>query len=160
MLIYLSLTMAFFLCVVIFVLYKMLIMIYQEKEKDAAKIEKFYKFYLILVHWVELKQNNVDISGYFAKNHYKTVAVYGMKELGHLLIGELKNANIHVAYVIDQQADKIDTNLSIYKPLGKLPPVDVIIVTAPSYFDDIYIDLKKHNNYDVVSIEDLLWSVG
>ena len=96
---------------------------------------------------------------YFTKHNYKTVAIYGMKELGERLVDELRDSDIKVCYAIDKNADQIYSDVDIVTPDDNLEPVDVIVVTAIFYFDEIYDMLSEKVDYPIVSLEDLLYEI-
>ena len=75
---------------------------------------KMYKYYVTLNNWLEKKQNNINLSSYFQNMGYKSVAIYGMKEVGERLYNELKDTETEVKYVIDQNADSIYADVDIY----------------------------------------------
>lgn len=121
--------------------------------------KKFLEFYNILNEWLIIKQTGRSFVEYFEKNQYKTVAIYGMKELGQRLYDELKDSNIKVAYAIDQKADKIYAEVDIVTPDDDLPKVDVIVVTAIHYFDEIEENLSGKVDYPVISLEDIVYEL-
>ena len=81
-----------------------------------------------------------------------------MGDLGKRLFRELADDGVLVSYTIDRNIGVDDKYKMIVLP-ERLPEVDVVIVTAVSSFDDIYLDLKGRFNGEIVSIEDVLWSI-
>lgn len=128
------------------------------KELDDRNI-KFQDFYDVLVQWIKVKQNNKKIENYFKKNNYRTVAIYGMNEIGFLLANELNGTEVIVKYGIDRNAKNIDSQISIVTPQDELGSVDVIVVTAFHYYNSIEPELRDKTSYDVVSLEDVLYEV-
>ena len=96
---------------------------------------------------------------YFKKNEYKTVAVYGMKELGERLCDELKGTDITVSYAIDKNADQLYADIDIVTPDDELAPVDVIVVTAITFFDEIEEMMSEKVDCPVISLEDIPYEV-
>ena len=90
------------------------------------------------------------------KNSYKSVAIYGMKEFGVHLYEMLKDSDIKVEYVIDKNPGIVSEDIKCYKPSDELPKVDVIVVTASYYFNEIRKQLQ-HTGYRIVSIEDVIY---
>ena len=117
------------------------------------------KFYNTLNQWLKLRQEGRSLVEYFEKNEYKTVAIYGMKELGERLYDELSGSNIEVLYAIDKRADRIYANVDIVTPEEELLEVDVIVVTAIHYFDDIEEVLASKVDYPIISIEDVVYGM-
>ena len=123
--------------------------------EDSQK--KFLEFYYILVQWLRVHSEGRTLADYFKKNDYKTVAIYGMKELGEALLDELTKNGVEVEYGIDRDADNLYVGVDTYKPDEELKEVDVVVVTAVHYYDAIEADLKKKMNSKIISLEDLVW---
>lgn len=80
-----------------------------------------------------------------------------MRELGERLEAELNGSDIHVRYVIDQNADNINTKLPKYTVSDDLPEVDAIVVTAVYYYQEIEETLSRKVDYQVISLEDVVY---
>ena len=128
-------------------------------EEEIDKANKYIECYDILIHWLGLMQEQKKLTEYFKRNEYRTVAIYGMKEIGMLLLSELRREGIEVSYAVDRNADEISADITILKPSYAMPEVDVIIVTALHYFDKIYLEIRELTNAEIVSAEDILWAV-
>lgn len=121
--------------------------------------QKILSYYFIYNQWLSVHQQGKSLVEYFEKNGYKTVAIYGMKELGERLYDELKNSDITVKYIIDKKADTIYADVDVVSPDDDLEPVDVIVVTACYFFDTIDRNLGAIVDYPVVSLEDIVYEV-
>lgn len=130
-------------------------------EKEIDKVHKFIEFYDVLVQWIQLKQVDKRFVRYLEENNYHTVAIYGMKELGQMLLTELQQDDANIVCVIDKNAQEIDGEyeIPIISDFNILPEVDVIIVTPVHYFNNIYKELRLYTEAEIVSIDDLLWSI-
>lgn len=117
------------------------------------------EFYNILVKWIKNKQQGKKITDYFKVHDYKTIAIYGMKELGERLVDELKESDVTIKYVIDKNPDKLRTKLHVLRPDDKLEEVDAIIVTAIHYFDEIENELSIKTNCHIISLEDVIYEI-
>ena len=109
--------------------------------------------------WLEKKQNGRRIEEYFQKNHFYVIAIYGMSYLGQRLNDELKNSSVTVKYVIDKNAKDTATDVRIITPQDIMEPVDVIIVSATYYFDEIKKLLNGKIKCKIVSLEDVISSI-
>lgn len=121
------------------------------------KVNKFKSYYNILNEWLTFKQNGKSLENYFLENGYKTVAIYGMGELGNRLYDELKNTNIEVKYAVDKNAESAYSELEVLKLEDELPETDVMIVTATFAFDDIVKDIGDRVTCPIVSLEDVVY---
>lgn len=133
----------------------------EEKRLDKMEdnLKKFEDFYRLLNTWVEMKQEGKNLAEYFEYNNINTIAIYGMKELGERLVKELENSKIEIKYIIDQNADQIETNFKKVKPDDELEPVDAIVVTAIYFYQDIEEKLSKKVNYEIISLEDAVYGM-
>lgn len=151
----------FALCFVIILEYKMIKFYKLCNEKEIDKVQKFIEFYDILVKWIQHKQKGKTFVSYIENNDFDSVAIYGMKEMGLLLFSELQNNDINVVCAIDKNAELLDCEIEIpvISNLENIPNVDVIIVTPIHYFDSIHKELRGFTKAEIVSIEDLIWSI-
>lgn len=128
----------------------------QKMTEVHAKVHELYKAF---DQWLQIRQQGKTLVEYFVRNEYKTVAIYGMKELGKRLCDELKDSGITVSYAIDKNADGIYADMDVVTPDEELASVDVIVVTAITYFDEIEEQLSEKMDCPIVSLEDILYEV-
>ncbi|MCI9464168.1 MAG: hypothetical protein HFI48_09850 [Lachnospiraceae bacterium] len=130
-----------------------------EKDGKDSLFNKVLSYYFIYDQWLSLHQRGKTLVEYFEEKGYKTVAIYGLKELGERLYDELKDSGITVKYIIDKNADDLYADVGVVTPDDNLEPVDVIVVTACYYFDQINKMLNERVEYPVVSLEDILYKI-
>ena len=128
------------------------------KEKEEL-FQKILSYYFLYDQWLSVHQQGKSLVDYFEKNGYKTVAIYGLKELGERLYDELKDSDITIKYIIDKNADALYADVDVVTPDDELEQVDIIVVTACYYFDQIDRILTENVDYPVVSLEDILYEV-
>ena len=116
----------------------------------VTEIRKTRYYLRIMAAWVDMLQHKTNLTDYLRDNGYEKIAIYGMRDLGERLYHELKLGGIEPVCVIDR-GDVPYGELPIYKPQDELPELDLIIVTAEYYLEDIRKDLSKHN-VEVVGI--------
>lgn len=131
----------------------------KKREIDADKHKKIISYYQLFNQWLMIRQEGKTLAEYFERNHYKTVAIYGMKEFGERLFDELKDSDITVKYIIDKNVDAVCADVDVITPDDEMSPVDVIVVTATYYFDDIEEVMCEKVDYPIVSLEDILYEV-
>ncbi|QHQ60687.1 hypothetical protein Ana3638_07795 [Anaerocolumna sedimenticola] len=127
-----------------------------EKEK---KVDKFKSYYNMLNQWLILKQENKSFEKYFIDNEFKTIAIYGMGEMGNRLYDELKNSNVEVKYAIDKNAESTYSELNVVNLDDDLEEVDVIVVSAIFAFDEIEEQLKDTFDCPIVSLDDVVFEL-
>jgi len=129
-------------------------------QNEKAGKEKFKNYYYLANHWLDLKQNNISIAGYFEDNNINTIAIYGMGEMGKRLIKELKDSNIDVKYVVDKNENLvIDDDIKIVAKESIFQQVDALIVTATFAFNEIKKELEEKVSFPVISLEDVIYGV-
>ncbi|MCM1087827.1 MAG: hypothetical protein NC419_06695 [Muribaculaceae bacterium] len=130
------------------------------KIQDRQQLsDKHFALFLMMNQWVKVKQEGKNLASYFEKNSYKKIAVYGMSYAGETLIDELKGSGIEVAYGIDKKADTIYSDVDIVSMEDALEEVDVVVVTAITFFDEIEEKLSKKVDCPIISLEDVLYEV-
>lgn len=127
--------------------------------KKDEKINKFKAYYNVLNQWLIVKQNGKNLYQYFEKNSYKTVAIYGMGELGNRLYDELKDTDIEVKYVVDQNADTTYSEVEVLGKEDALEEVDVMVVTAIFAYDKIERDMRKKISAPIISLNDVVYDL-
>lgn len=123
-------------------------------QNDIGK--KVRAYYALLNKWLMLRQQGRTLENYFISKDIHTIAIYGYKELGQRLYDELKNSNVKVKYIIDKNADMLNTEIDIYEPDEELPFVDAIVVTATYYFDEIEDELSDKVDCPIISLQDVI----
>ncbi len=127
---------------------------------SSKQAKKFEDYYNILVPWLELKQQGDGLADYFLKHGYKTIAIYGMGNLGNCLYEELKESEIEMKYAVDKNLSYAwSEELEIIEFGNTLPTADVIVVTPVFAFDGIKKELQKYFAGDIVSLKDVIISV-
>ena len=105
-----------------------------KKIKKADNVKKRYMLYYdVLNQWLKNKNDNYKIVDYFKNNNYKSIAIYGMGEMGNRLFEEIKESDIKVEYFIDNNTDYLyqeweDIPVIGVNEISEKEAVDVIIV--------------------------------
>lgn len=125
--------------------------------EKVQKLDKFKGYYSMLNVWLALKQEGKSLEKYFIDNGYKTIAIYGMGEMGNRLYDELKNTSIEVKYAVDKEASSVYSELNVIEKEDKMEKVDAMIVTATFAFDEIEEELNKLVEFPIISLEDVIY---
>ena len=133
----------------------------KQYEKHYAFVEKntskYTELYNVLYQWLRVYQEGKNLSRYFKNHNYRKAVVYGMSEVGYLVVDELEKNGIDVPYCIDKNADNFFAKMKIYRPEDDLPETDVVIVAAVQYYNDIKACLEKKMCCPIVSLADIVW---
>ena len=122
--------------------------------------DRYREYFLLLNHWLMLKQNNICISEYFIKKGYSSIAVYGMSLIGIRLCDELKNTEVHIERTIDRAANTIYHPLGVYSPDQGLADLkaDALILTVDADFETIR-SYMKNKDIPLVKLTDIIFKI-
>lgn len=135
------------------------------KVKDAElKTEMKYSnkhlaLYLMMDHWVEVKQKGKNLASYLKDKGYQKIAIYGMSYAGNRLVKELEGTGIEIKYGIDIDADNIHSDIKIYEPQDIMEGVDIVVVTPIFFFDEIAEKLEEKFTCPIISLADIIDAV-
>lgn len=132
---------------------------YEKKLNIQQDRDKCLALFLMMNEWVKVKQDGKNLVSYFEKNGYKRIAIYGMSHVGKILLGEINGTSIQVAYGIDQNADEINAEIDILSMGDDLEPVDAVVVSSITFFDEIKEKLGKKIKCPIISLKDILAEV-
>ena len=130
-----------------------------EKIKIERELAKYTQFTRILSKWITLREHSDAISSYLIRNGYKTVAIYGFGQIGKMLYDELKDSKCRVKYVIDRNGNVRADGISVCTLDKQLEEVDVVVVTAVFYYQEIAIELLKKHSLQSISLEKILMDI-
>ncbi len=128
-------------------------------EKDI--IIKNHELLQLLNDWIILYQSGKHLNVYFNHYKYNVIAIYGMGMIGERLFDELQPySSILIQYCIDRSGErKLYKGVSILNPEDQLEPVDAVVVTAITYFDEIFSYLKSKIECPIISLEDIIYEM-
>ena len=121
--------------------------------------DKHLTLFILTVQWIKVKQQVKNVSYFLKEEGYENIAIYGMSYIGERLIDELKNTDINVVYGIDRNINFISSSIDLVSINDNLKTVDAIVVTAVTFFDEIYEELSKKIDCPIISLEDILYII-
>ncbi len=127
-----------------------------EKQKMS---DKHFNLFMMMNKWVRAKQDGRSMVSFFQKEGYKEIAIYGMSYIGETLVEELRNSDIKIKYGIDKNADKIYCDFDVVVPNDHLDKVDVIVVTAITFFEEIECFLREKVDCPIISLDDIMFEM-
>ena len=131
----------------------------RKAQQKAKKVDKFKGYYNMLNQWLMIKQEGKTLEEYFINNGYKTIAIYGMGEMGNRLYDELKDSSIQIKYAVDENAAGTYSDIEVIDKDEEYMDVDVIVVTATFAFDDIEEELQKKVTFPIISLDDVVYEM-
>ena len=134
-------------------LYKTINKSKRQLEREKTKSE--YKTAL-LIKWMYLYHYGMTIKDWLDDTDKKTVAVYGMGDLGQLLYYELTDKNVEVLYTVDQNYEYKNSEIQIYPLKDGLEHVDVVIVTLLKPDKGLLKEVHKKTNSSVITLESVI----
>jgi len=106
--------------------------------------------------WLSLKEDGINISRYFEEKEIRSVAIYGMGQLGRHLLCDLKQSNVSVEYVIDRRRSIIDIDLEVYDLDGAPISVDAVVVALDYEYENVMKRLEERGFQKVLLLEKII----
>ncbi|GFI46937.1 hypothetical protein IMSAGC019_02257 [Lachnospiraceae bacterium] len=128
-------------------------------DKAQEQADKYLEMFRIMNQWVQVKQQGKDLVGYFEKENFKKIAIYGMGSVGEALLMELKSSKITVAYGIDKRADSLCADIHIVPIEDFLEEVDAVVVTAVTSYNEIERKLREKMKCPIIPFGEILYEV-
>lgn len=129
------------------------------KCNNISDTEKFRAYYNMLNQWLYLKGKGRTLETYFIENGYKSIAIYGMGEMGTRLYEELKGSCVEIEYAVDKAAVSEDLEISVVDAQEELDDADAIVVTPIFAFDEIEQELCKKVSCPIISLEEIVYEL-
>lgn len=127
----------------------------------SEKIDKYRQYYELCNSWVKLNNNHYQLETYFFEHNYKTIAIYGMGELGNRLVEALEESDITIKYGIDSNvwAAFAEIDIKGIDDIDFIDDVECVVVTPVHVYDKIYESLKDKAKCDIISLEDVIYGM-
>lgn len=121
--------------------------------KDKNKLESYFN---TLDKWLTIKERGKCLAQYFEKNNVKSIGIYGYGVLGKHLVKELYESDVTIKYIIDKK--KLDTfyNIKVIRPEEQIQDLDMIVVTAYYYWNEIVELISRKGTYQIISLETIV----
>lgn len=129
----------------------------KNRDMDINKILKCCSGFEVLRKWLSLKQQGSHLEKFFYDNGITEICIYGMAELGHLLVDEMKNSSIKIRCGIDR-AEKEENAIEIVnvKDAYRYKDVQAIVVTPVQYYSEIEKELRNKTEAYIICLEDII----
>lgn len=98
------------------------------QRKRLRDNEKCKRMFRVLSDWMTARENHIYISDYLKTRQIQKVAIYGYGHFGKHLLSELQDGNVEVDYIVDRNAQYIDTDIVLKAPEEELADVDAFII--------------------------------
>lgn len=125
------------------------------------QLEKFRLYYEVSNKWLKVEFDCYNIEDYFIERGYKTIAIYGMGELGNRLHERLEKSSIVISYGIDKDPTLAFADLDIlaFDEEECFTDVDCIVVSSIHVYDSIKKGLRNKCDCDIISLEDVVYGM-
>lgn len=130
-----------------------------KRQEIQEMSDKHFALFLMINQWVKVKQEGKFLAKYFRRTGYKNIAVYGMSYVGETFVNESKKTDIKISYGIDKKAGSIYENINVVSLYDELKNVDIIVVTAVTFFDEIKENLLERVDCPIISLGDILYDI-
>lgn len=128
-------------------------------ERKNRLVDKYKLYYCLNNKWISLKEVDKRVSQYFIENQMKSIAVYGLGDVGLNLCEEIVKDGIEVKYAFDGNLLRYDSLIPIKRPEDTLEKVDAVVVTIPDEFEAIKNSIQARFSCPIISIDDVIYSI-
>lgn len=129
------------------------------KEKKTEKLSnKHRSMFITMKRWMLLKLHGKQIADFFVQRGFKKIAIYGMGNIGEVLVEELKGENVTIEYAIDRAENIKNNGIKIFAIEEPLKEVDLIVVTVIGDIEEIFEMLAEKVICPIISIEDIIFT--
>lgn len=125
------------------------------KSNYQTQYQKSETAFQILTKWLKIKQQGCHLTEYFIKNDIKSIAIYGMANIGCCLYDELENSDIQIKYIIDRNPNGMENIIDMSSLDDKLA-VDAIVVTVVLTEKQIINEIRNKGYQKVIGITEIL----
>ena len=136
------------------------------RELTEASRDKFKSYYDITREWMICEMNGHNIADWISDNGINKMAVYGAGTMGDLFYETMKNSEEKIAFFVEETGAPLsefkgNTALETLEYGVDWEGLDMVIVTAVTYFKDIKAKLEELGvSCPIVSLEEIVYSLG
>lgn len=102
--------------------------------------DRYFQNYQICNKWLNIIEENKDVSDFFKKNNINKISIYGMGEMGIRLYNGLKDSDIEVTYLIDRIAEHV------YKDIKGIQHIRKEVIPSNNLYktiEDVFLNGSK-----------------
>lgn len=121
--------------------------------KDKNKIESYFD---TLDKWLTIKEQGKSLEHYFWKNNIKNIGIYGYGVLGKHLVKELYESSVTIECIIDKKVTVVPNDIKIIRPEEQIQNLDMLVITAYHFWNEIIKSFNKKINYQIVSLKTIV----
>ena len=120
-----------------------------ELEKGNIRLKILHELY-------DLTLKNFVFSALWKDKENTNIAIYGFGDVGQCFLEKLKAEGVKKIYIIDRYYKNDYDGVTILRLDDSLPNIDICIVTSIVDYVLIREEIKKRNDMDVISLEQLI----
>lgn len=126
----------------------------QECSHINGRLKRSSALFSLMNEWVKAKIDGRKIETFFEKRGWHRIALYGIGNSGvdKRLYEDLMSSDIKIMYAIDSNPNEVVADVDVYSPDDDLEPVDVVVVTAVHYFEEIKNSFEPKVDCPVISL--------
>lgn len=118
--------------------------------------EKYREMTEILSLWMEFIECGNSIAEKLKAAGIEKIAIYGIGFLGKRLFAQLKDSDVKILYIVDQNSGSMYCNVPVVSLSKDIEQVDAIIITPVYYYYAIKKNIEYAVNCRILSIDDII----
>lgn len=129
---------------------------WNRKVKRIKQMEISDRNWSTCKRWILLEEKNRNVAEWFQKYNVSNIGIYGLGYLGKHLLHELERSDRHIVFIIDKNEKISHKDIPVFHSVNQLPEVEMIVVTAVTYYEEIERELKQATLAQIVSLDTIL----
>lgn len=117
--------------------------------------------YRVILRWLENKNAKKSAKEYLKRHQYESFAIYGVGEMGRILLEELRQDKVFPRFIIERNSlyqPDFGVPVISYDEIGYMEEVDAVIVTPIHMFMEVANNLKSAGyRGKIISLEDIIF---
>lgn len=120
------------------------------------RLEAIRKRFSLYDKWMTLENQNRKLTQFLKIKGYKKIAVYGIGDVGKILVGRLCFAEELSICAIDRNAEYIEAGVPVYKLEDFEDDVDLVVITLVDNPQKMIYPIRQKIDAEVLTLEELL----
>lgn len=126
------------------------------QEPETANLKMYVAYYRLLEKWMTLHEKGGSVTKYFVQSNRKNIIIYGLGNMAHHLLEDIKESDINVVCAIDRGAINKYSSFPVITLEEKIPNADCIIITPVYDEEAIREKIGKLTSIPLISLSDVL----
>lgn len=134
-------------------------LLHRLRKEHIIEAEKCKSLFFVVNDWMKIHEKKKTVAQYLLNKGINTIDIYGFGHLGRHLLNELKNSDITVRYIMDENAEYLLSCEPVILPrnMEETPEIAVITLLCD---DKLTLQLNEKLGEPVVCLKDIIYELS